>query len=67
MITDLIPKENQHQFPDFDPTRTTTLDMQAYRDSLSDAVHSLACDRALGYLRPRAGNVDNDYIPSQST
>jgi len=67
MITDLIPEEYQGLFNNFDPTRKTNLDMNIYRNLLSNGIHSLAYNRALGYLRPRDKELDEEYSPSQSS
>ena len=60
-VTDLVPEEFQGQFPDFDWSRETQLDMETYKSAMEIATHALALDRALGYLRSRPrDNGDSD-------
>jgi len=65
-ITDLVPVESQSQFLAFDPSLEAKLNMETYKSALNMAVHDLARDRALGFLRPRA-TTDPDYASSQSS
>ncbi|KAN0075616.1 hypothetical protein V8E54_006886 [Elaphomyces granulatus] len=67
LMSDLVPPEFRYKFPDLDFSKKTWLDMTTYESAIKMAVHDLARDRALGFLRPRVIE-DNDYVEgSQSS
>jgi len=63
LIADLVPHEFRYKFPELDFSKKTWLDMTTYESAIKMAVHDLARDRALGFLRPRVVE-DSDYVES---
>ncbi|PLN83048.1 hypothetical protein BDW42DRAFT_165718 [Aspergillus taichungensis] len=63
-VTDLIPVEHRASFPNFDASRTITIDMTCFRLQLERARMRTALIRALKVIRPLdKEEIDPEFLP----